>query len=406
VDLNDALKEGSRGSSGGRRLLRESMVALEVAASLVLLIGAGLLVRSFIRLERTDPGFRPDHLLTFQLTLPPARYREPARLAAFQRTLLERMRALPGVTSAGITDTLPFSGSDSARSFAIEGRNPNPGDPTPVVGQHKATPGLLETLGVPLLRGRLFEAKDDLGAPLVAMVNDQLVKKYFPHEDPIGLKVSMVPAPCEIIGVVGSVKQRDLSVEPTGAIYFPGLQMPAQGFSVAIRSTTDPLSLANAARREVTALDPNLPVARMMTMEQSLANSVAQQRFSIQLMTAFAAIAAVLAAIGIYGVLAYLVDQRRREIGIRVALGADPSSILRLVLSQGSIPVGIGLAAGIAGAFALTRLLGNLLYQVSATDPVVFGGVATGLIVVAVVAMSVPARRATGVDPLDALRHE
>ncbi len=406
VDLNDALKESSRGSSGGRRLLRESMVALEVAASLVLLIGAGLLVRSFVRLERTDPGFRPDHLLTFQITLPPARYKGDTQLAAFQRTLLERMRTLPGVSGAGTTDALPFSGSDSAGSFGIAGRNPNPGDPTPVVGQRKATPGLLETLGVPLLRGRYFETKDDLGSPRVAMVNEQLVKKYFPNENPIGLKISMTGGDCEIIGVVGSVKHRDLAAEPNGGIYFPGLQMPAQGFSVALRTAGDPLNLATAVRREVSALDSNLPVARIATMEQRLADSVAQQRFSIQLMTGFAGIAAVLAAIGIYGVLSYLVDQRRRELGIRVALGAGPSSILGLVLRQGSIAVGIGLVVGIAGAFALTRLLSNLLYQVSATDPVVFGSVAAGLIVVALFAMSVPARRATRVDPLEALRHE
>ncbi|HEV8148456.1 MAG TPA: ABC transporter permease [Bryobacteraceae bacterium] len=407
VDLNDALKEGSRGSSGGRRLLRESMVALEVAASLVLLIGAGLLVRSFIRLERTDPGFRPDHLLTFQLTLPPARYRDPAQLASFQRALVEKMRALPGVTGAGITDQLPFSNSDSAGSFGIVGRAPNPGEPTPVVGQRKATPGLLETLGVPLLRGRYFETKDDLGTPLVAMVNDQLVKKYFPKEDPIGLKIVCPNGTgCEIIGVVGSVKHRDLAAEPNGGIYFAGLQQPAQGFAVALRTAGDPLNLAAAVRKEVASLDPDLPIARIATMEQRLADSVAQQRFSIQLMTVFAGIAAVLAAIGIYGVLSYLVDQRRRELGIRVALGAQPSSILGLVLRQGSIAVGIGLFVGIAGAFALTRLLSNLLYQVSATDPLVFGGVAAGLIVVALVAMLVPARRATRVDPLEALRHE
>jgi predicted permease len=406
VDLNDALKDASRGSSGGRRLLRESMVALEVAMSLVLLIGAGLLVRSFVRLESTDPGFRPDHLLTFVVTLPPARYREPVRIAAFERTAIERLRTLPGVTAAGAVSALPFGGSDSAGSFGIEGRTPDPGQPTPVVGYRFAAPGFLEATGVPLLRGRTFTAADDFGAPLVAVVNDQLVRKYFPKEDPLGQGLSSGDGRfCKIVGVVGSIKQADLSQEPQAAIYYPALQLPGSLIGVAMRTAGDPLAMVSAARHEIAAIDPNLPLARIATMEQRMADSVARQRFSIQLMTAFAAIAAALAAIGIYGVLVYLVDQRKREIGIRLALGARTSNVLGLILGQGSRPVAIGLLAGVGGALALTRLLKGLLYEVSATDPLVFAGVSAGLVLVALVAMSAPARRAARVDPLAALRH-
>jgi len=407
VDLNDALKDTSRGATGGRRILRESMVAIEVAMSLVLLIGAGLLIRSFVKLEGADPGFRPDHLLTFQLILPPTQYSEPVRLAQFERSLLDRLRGLPGVTSASAVDMLPFSGADGGGSFGIEHHPFDAGMPTPIAGYRKAAPGFVETMGIPLLRGRSFAPSDDFGAPLVALVNDALVRRYFPKEDPLGLKVAGGDGKfCTIIGIVGSAKQRDLSTEAPLAIYFPALQIPGNSIGITMRTTGDPLAMVNAARLEVSTLDPNLPLARIATMEQRLADSVARQRFSIQLMGAFAAIAAILAAIGIYGVLAYLVDQRRREIGIRMALGAGTGNVLKLVLGQGTLPVAIGLVGGIAGAFALTRLLKSLLYEVSATDPLVFAGVSGGLIAVALIAMSVPARRATRVDPLEALRHE
>lgn len=407
VDLNESLKEGSRGVTAGRRFLRESMVALEVAASLVLLIGAALLVRSFVRLEHTNPGFHPENVLTAQIVLPLAQYRQPAQTIAFQRSLLERVRSLPGVIAAGASDPMPFSNSFSAGSFDIVGRTRNPNDPSPVVAQPRTTPGYFEAMGIPLLRGRYFTAADSQGALPVAIIDDTVAKKFFPNEDPIGVKVTgAADRSYTIVGVVGAVKQRDLAADPQPSIYYSALQVEGLQSTLAIKTASNPLALIAALRHEVTTLDSNLPLARAGTLEQRLAESLARQRFSIQLMTVFAALAAVLAAIGIYGVLAYLVDQRRRELGIRVALGARPGDVLGLVLQQGSLPVGIGLIIGIGGALALTRVLKSLLFEVSATDPLIFASVSLGLIAVALVAMSVPARRATQVDPLEALRHE
>ena len=408
TDLNDALKEGSRGSTGGRRWLRESMVALEVAASLILLIGAGLLIRSFTRLERADPGFRADGVLTAQMILPAAQYKQPAQLGAFQKSLLERVRSLPGVLKADAINFMPFSNVYSASSFTIVGHPFNPNDPSPVVIQSRTGPQYFEAMGIRLIRGRAFNAADDLGTTPVAMIDETTAKKFFANLDPIGLQVSS-PLPdvnCTVVGVVAAVKYRDLSVPPEPIIYYSAAQMPPVLVNLAIRTAGDPLALIAPLRHEVASLDSNLPVSRAGTLERRMADSLARQRFSIQLMAVFAALAALLAATGIYGVLAYLVDQRRREFGIRVALGARAGDVLTLVLRQGSIPVAVGLIAGIAGSLALTRLLKSLLYEVSATDPLIFGAVSLGLIAVSIVAMSIPARRATRVDPLDALRQE
>jgi putative ABC transport system permease protein len=408
TDLNDALKEGSRGSTGGRRWLRESMVALEVAASLILLIGAGLLIRSFTRLERADPGFRADGVLTAQMILPAAQYKQPAQLGAFQKSLLERVRSLPGVLKADAINFMPFSNVYSASSFTIVGHPFNPNDPSPVVIQSRTGPQYFEAMGIRLIRGRAFNAADDLGTTPVAVIDETTAKKFFANLDPIGLQVSS-PLPnvnCTVVGVVAAVKYRDLSAPPEPIIYYSAAQMPPVLVNLAIRTAGDPLALIAPLRREVAALDSNLPLSRAGTLERRMADSLARQRFSIQLMAVFAALAALLAAIGIYGVLAYLVDQRRREFGIRVALGARAGDVLTLVLRQGSIPVAVGLIAGIAGSLALTRLLKSLLYEVSATDPLIFGAVSLGLIAVSIVAMSIPARRATRVDPLDALRQE
>jgi putative ABC transport system permease protein len=408
VDLNDALKEGSRGSSGGRRLLRESMVALEVAASLVLLIGAGLLVRSFVRLERADPGFRAENVLTAQVVLPPAQYKQPAQLSAFRRDLLEGVRSLPGVLNADAINFMPFSGNYSASSMAIAGQPVNPNDPAPVVIQSRIGPDYFEAMGIPLKRGRVFAASDDHGALPVAIIDETVVRKYFKGLDPIGMQISSPTANvnCTVVGVVGAVKYRDLSAPPEPIVYYSSAQIPPVLLNLVIRTARHPLAFVAPLRHEVAVLDSNLPVSRAGTLDSRLADSLARERFSIQLMAVFAAIAALLAAIGIYGVLAYLVDQRRRELGIRIALGARPGDVLALVLRQGSVPVSAGLLAGIAGALGLTWILKSLLYEVSATDPLVFVCVSLGLVLVALLAMLVPARRATGVDPLDALRHE
>jgi putative ABC transport system permease protein len=408
TDLNDALKEGSRGSSGGRRLLRETMVALEVAVSLVLLIGAGLLVRSFVRLVHADPGFRADHVLTAQIILPVVQYKQPSQLWTFQKSLLDRVHALPGVRKADAINFMPFSNTYSASDFTIEGHPFNPNDPSPVVIESRTGPDYFEAMGIPLIRGRVFQPGDDQGAQKVAVIDETTARRFFSNLDPIGLQISS-PVPkvnCTVVGIVGALKYRELANPPEPIIYYSAAQMPPVMINLAIRTAGDPLALAAALRHEVAALDPDLPVSRTATLESRVANSLQRQRFSIELMAGFAAVAALLAAIGIYGVLSYLVDQRRRELGIRMALGARAGDVLGLIVRQGSAPIGIGLAVGVAGAFGLTWLLKSLLYEVSATDPIVYVCVSIGLMAVALVAMLVPARRATRIDPLHALRHE
>jgi putative ABC transport system permease protein len=407
IDLTEALKEGSRGSTVGRRLLRESMVAFEVCASLVLLIGAGLLVRSFVRLEHTSPGFQSEKVLTAFVSLPVAQYREPSQRAPFARLVLERVRAIPGVRSAATIDFLPYKGGPGSGGVEIAGHPRNPNEPQQIIWQTRTSPGFFETLGIPLLRGRDIAASDEQGSPGAAVIDEITAEKLFPNADPIGRQI-FVPlggSTFTVVGVVAATKSRSLSAPPEPRIYYFGPQVPFGSLAIVTKTARDPLALVSAVRHEVAALDSTLPVD-LLTMDQILADSLARQRLSIQLMTVFAALAGLLAAIGIYGVLAYLVDQRRREFGVRIALGARSADVLALVLRQGLLPVATGLIAGIAGALGLTRLLKSLLYEVSATDPLIFGAVSIGLVAVSLVAMFIPALRATRVSPLDALRHE
>jgi putative ABC transport system permease protein len=407
IDLTDALKEGSRGSAGGRGLLRESMVAFEVCASLVLLIGAGLLVRSFVRLERTSPGFHSENVLTAFVSLPVAQYREPAQRAAFARSLLERVRSVPGVRSAATIDFLPYNGGPGSGGVEVEGHPRDPNEPRQIIWQTRTSPGFFETLGIPFLRGRDIAASDEQGSPGAAVIDEIAAKQLFPNAEPIGMQITvpLAGSTFTVVGVVAATKSRSLSAPPEPRIYYFGSQVPFGSLAIVMKTAHDPLAVVSAVRQEVSALDSNLPVD-LLTMDQILADSLSRQRFSIQLIAVFAALAALLAAIGIYGVLAYLVDQRRREFGIRIALGAHSADVLTLVLRQGLVPVVAGLIAGIAAALGLTRLLKSLLYEVSATDPLIFGAVSIALLAVSLAAMYIPARRATRVDPLDALRHE
>ncbi len=408
IDLNAALKESSRAVAGGRRFLRESMVAFEVAASLILLIGAALLVRSFLRMEHSDPGFRAENVLTATLVLPVNQYKESTQIAAFENSLLERASSLPGVLTASAIDPLPFSGTYSAGSFEIIGHPHDPKTPEPVVIKSRAAPGYLQALGIPLIRGRWFTPGDISGSTPVAVIDETVAKKFFSGLDPIGMQITGLNDEVHhtVVGIAGATKYKNLSNPPEPNIYFAAAQTPGPMIHLVIRTAGDPLKMVAPLRHEVARLDPNLPLSRVGTMEHALSLSFAQERFSIQLMTVFAALAAALAALGIYGVLAYLVDQRRRELGIRIALGATRANVLILVLRQGSIPVAIGLAAGIAGAFALTRVLAGLLFEVSATDPFIFASITAGLLMVSLIAMAIPARRAARVHALEVLRHE
>jgi putative ABC transport system permease protein len=407
IDLAEALKEGSRGSTAGRRTLREAMVAFEVCLSLMLLIGAGLLVRSFVRLERTSPGFRSENVLTAFVSLPVAQYREPSQRAAFSRLVLERLRAIPSVRSAATIDFLPYNGGPGSGGVEIAGHPRNPNEPQQIIWQTRASPGFFETLGIPLLRGRDIAPSDEQGSPGAAVIDEITAQKLFPNADPLGMQIT-VPlggGTFTVVGVVAATKSGSLSAPPKPRVYYFGPQVPFGSLAIVMKTAYDPLALSSAVRHEIAALDSNLPVD-LLTMDQILADSLSRQRFSIQLMAVFAALAGLLAAIGIYGVLAYLVDQRRREFGIRIALGARSVDVLALVLRQGLVPVAAGLIAGIAGALALTRLLKSLLYEVSATDPLIFGAVSVGLIAVSLAAMYFPARRAARVDPLEALHQE
>ncbi|HEX4229887.1 MAG TPA: ABC transporter permease [Bryobacteraceae bacterium] len=406
VDLNDALKESSRGSTAGRRLLREFLIVVEVAASIVLLIGAGLLVSSFVRLQRTRTGFRPENVLTAIIPLPVKDYPLPWQRIAFERALLERVRALPGVRSAGASDFPPFSGGAGSH-IEIIGHPHNVNEPTRVVYQTSASAGYLGTCGIPLLRGRGINSSDGPDAPPVCDIDETVARKFFTNLDPVGMRVRL-PIPnitCTVAGVVGATKSRSLADPPVPRIYYSS-KIAVPQISLVIKAARDPLALVAAVRHEVTALDSNLPLTSVMTMDEVLADSLARQRFSIQLMAVFAAIAALLAAIGIYGVLAYVIDQRRREFGIRTALGARPADVVALVVLQGSLPVGVGLVCGVSGAFAMTWYLKSLLYEVGTTDPLVFSTISGGMVLVAILAMTVPAYRATRVDPLQTLREE
>ena len=412
TDLNESLKETTRGTSGasGKQRMRSVLIAGEVALSLTLLISAGLLIRSFVRLQEASPGFDPRNLATFQISLPSVDYREPAKMAAFYDELLVRLAALPGVTASGAVDPLPFSGSNRGGSFNIVGR---PWTSTrPDVAYRRAGPGYFQAMRIPVLKGRAFDERDGLHAPKVALVDELFAKQFFPNEDPLGKQLSKGfdragDEGYTIVGVVGATKSNSLSEPPAATIYYSGLQAPAPTLSVVLRTGDgDPVRLLPAVRREVEALDRNLAVYSPATMEERLSDSLARSRFSTTLLSVFAGLALLLASIGIYGVVSYIVGQRGHEIGIRMALGARPSDAAWLVLRQSSAPVWIGIAAGFVMSLAATRALSSLLYGVSATDPVVFIALSLFLSGVAFVASYIPARKATKVDPMIALRYE
>jgi putative ABC transport system permease protein len=410
TDLNEALKETSRGSSAGgsKQRLRSVLVASEVALSLTLLISAGLLTRSFTRLQQADPGFDAKHLGTFQVSLPIVSYKKPVEVASFYDQLLTRLASLPGVTSAGAIDPLPFSGSNRGGSFNIVGRPWSSTQAVPDVAYRRASPGYFRTMRIPVLKGRVFTAQDGMDAPKVAVVDEPFVRQIFPNEDPLGKQLTGPDGNnYTIVGVVGGVKDNTLSARPASTIYYPGLQSPFRAMTFVYRTASgDPLSLLSAVRLEVQTLDRNLPVYRPATMEDRLHDSLARTKFSTTLLSVFAGLALVLASIGIYGVISYTVSQRAREIGIRMALGARPDDAVRMIVKQGSIPVAVGIGAGFVGSLLATRALSTLLYGVSATDPLTFLVLSTFLAAVAFFASYFPARKATKVDPMTALRYE
>jgi predicted permease len=406
--MANALKEDASRTTGSRRgrRLRSAMVVAEASLAVVLLVGAGLLVKSFVRLLKVDPGFVADHVLTAQITLPAARYRDAAGVRAFWERLLERTGALPGVTAAGAVSTLPFGGATSAGTYRIVGRPVPAGTPPPHALNERIAGDYFRAMGIPLLEGRLFADTDRVDATRVVIVDRFFAEKQFPGESPLGRQVNFgSPRNYTIVGVVGTVNAGDLSKPvPEERIYFTAAQVTPMSMSLTLKTAVDAASLAGQVRAAVQAIDPEQPVARMRTMDEWMSRSLRTRRASMTLLATFGAVALLMAAIGIYGVLAFGVTQRVREFGIRTALGADRASILRLVVGQGLRTAGAGIIAGIAAALVLTRFMQSLVFGVSASDPLVVAGAAALLLAVAMVASYIPARRATRVDPMVALR--
>jgi putative ABC transport system permease protein len=409
-NLNETLKDAGRGSTeGGRRqVIRSVMVVTEVAVALVLLVGAGLMIKSFMRLQKVDPGFNPDNALTAVMSLPQKKYKDSDQGAAFYKQLVEKVSALPGVEAAGASCALPFD-SDFVLGFDIQGRPPySPGD-EPNTNYYSVTPDYFKAMGIPLLRGRLFTEHDTKGANRVAVINETMVKRFFPDEDPIGKRIHVTNGPVvyrEIVGVVGDVKQYGLDQEATAQTYEPFAQQPFSFATLVVRTAGDPSSLSSAIRSEVLSIDKEQPVASTKPLSQLVSESISQQRFSMLLLGVFAAVALMLAVVGIYGVMSYSVTQRTHEIGIRMALGASQRDVIRLIVGHGMLLTLIGVAIGLAASFVLTRVMSALLFGVSVTDLTTFAIFSAALTAVALAACAVPARRALKVDPMVALRYE
>ena len=413
TDLSESLKEGGgRGSTAGRGAgrLRNSLVVSEIAITVVLLAGAGLMIRSFLSIQSVDPGFRPERILTFNFGLPSAKYREDPQLTAFFEQFVARAAQLHGVERAALASALPLAGGADVLAFSIEGR---PAPPPEVVQDAEftsITPDYFDVMGIPLVRGRKFTERDREGAPEVVIVNETMARRYWPNEDPLGKRINLgnpEQSPWRtVVGVIGDVRRGGLDKEPYPQMHAPLAQAPYNTVAFVARTSGDPLALVPAVRRELAEQDRDLPLSSVRTMEQVLADSVARRRFQMLLIASFASIGLLLAGVGIYGVISYSVAQRRHEIGVRMALGARAPDILRLVVGQGLGLALAGVGVGLLAAFALTRVLASMLYGVSTTDPVTFVGVALLLAGVALLASYIPARRATKVDPMVALRYE
>jgi putative ABC transport system permease protein len=412
VDLQGSLKEGGKnvGGTAGGSHLRNAFVVTQVALALVLLVGAGLLVKSFNRLQSVDPGFNSQNLLTMRVSVPSVKYDTDQKRIDFFQQALTQMRSLPGVTSVGAINTAPFTGLYSGTTVEIAGAPKLPPGEELKTGVCVTDAKYFQTMQIPLQRGRLYTQQETTEMRNVVVVNETFVKKNLGGEDPIGKRLIIYmkdePPPTEIIGVVADHKHLglDLPVEPMA--YWPHAELPFGGMTLMLRTNGDPGAVAPAARGVIRAIDPLQPIGQVSTMESLLSVSVARARFSAFLLMVFSIVALVMAAVGIYGVMSYTVLQRTHEIGVRMALGAQPRDVLRLVVTRGIVLAVIGVAVGLAASFGLTRLLATLLFEVTATDRTTFAVVSVGLFLITLLACYVPARRATKVDPLKALRYE
>lgn len=413
TDLTESLKEGGRGSTEGsrRNTMRGALVIIEVAIAVVLLAGAGLLIQSLLRLQHVNPGFNPKNVLSFSLGLPEVKYSTQKQIDFFNQ-IVSRIESIPGVQVASAVLPLPLSSDRIRITFETEGRSIPRGE-LPASEYRAVALNYFRTMGIPLLQGRAFDERDSRQSTQVIVVNEDFAERYFPGDDPIGkhIKPSISNGEDkqfwrEIVGIVGSVRHLGLSAEPTPEYYVPHTQLPFDSMTIVARTEGDPRALISAVQREVRALDSELPVYNIKTLEEYVAGSVAQPRFNTVLLAIFAGIALVLTAVGLFGVMSYTVRQRTHEIGIRMALGAAETDVLKMVVRQGMTLAGIGMGAGLASAYFLTRLMTSMLFGIGATDPLTFVAISVVLGIVALGACFVPARRATRVDPMVALRYE
>jgi putative ABC transport system permease protein len=411
-NLNDILKESGRDSAGGSKgnRIRGLLVIAEVAVSFVLLIGAGLLINSFLHLRNLDPGFRSDHLLTMKVNLSEVKYPDRERRAAFFDEVMRRVRELPGVQSAAVAGNLPLTYNGDSMSISVEGVPDPPPDQQSDVIFRAIGPGYFATMGIPIVRGRDFTDQDNSDSKDVVIISEKTAQQFWPGQDPIGKRLkpglSTSNSPWrEVIGIVKDVRQNDFVASPKRQMYFTYRQLKnIAANALVVRTSIEPMSLAVPVRSAIWSVDKDQTVADIDTMDHIVAKAVARQRFSMLLLGLFAALALLLASIGIYGVMSYSVAQRTREIGIRIALGARRADVLQMTVKQALKLVGVGMMIGLAAAFLLTRVLASLLFGISATDPITFIGISVVLLAVAILASYVPALRATRVDPITALR--
>jgi predicted permease len=417
IDLRSILSDGTRGSAGtgavwGRgNNLRRLLVISELALSVVLLIGAGLLIRSFAQLQGVAPGFNPHNVLTLELTTNGQRYKDRATVLATYRQLNERLESIPGVSAAGGITSLPLSEMFAWGPITIEGRMPPPGENFINADERIVSGHYFEAMQIPLRQGRWFNEPDTPTSQKVAIIDEYFAEQYWPHEDPLGKRIRTGGLDSKepwitIVGVAGRIKQDALDSDPRIAFYMPHSQYTTSAMNVVLRSNVAPATLTSAIKKELRAVDPDLPIYNVRTMEDRVRDSLARRRFSMVMLGLFAFLALAIATIGIYGVMAYMVSQGTREIGIRLALGATPAHILRLVVRQGMVLAAVGVGIGLIGAFALTRLMGSLLFGVQSTDPLTFVVIAMLLAVIALLASYIPARRAARIDPMVSLRCE
>jgi predicted permease len=407
VNVVETLKEASRGSTGTGQRLRASLLVAEVSLSLVLLIAAGLLLTSFARLQRIEPGFEPDGIFTAQLVLPPQRYDRP-KLVAFYESLYRRLSTMPGITSAVIGDRVPLTGGNTPAPVAVSGRPLPPMSERPLANRHLVSPKYFQTLGIPIRAGRDFDERDSARVPHVVIVNETFARLHLPGEDPIGrtLITGMGQLPSQVVGVVADVRSTNLNTPPGPDYFLPALQRPETFTNILVKSQSTPIAVAAQVREALRSVDPDLPLLEPDTLEARIAQTVADRRLALVLLGAFAALALLLASLGVYSVMAHLVAFRTSEIGIRMALGASPGLVLRMVLGHGRKLTLLGIAIGIVVGLAVSRLMQQVLFEVNPADPLIYLAVSVALLLVAELASFLPARRATRIDPVVALRAE